>query len=143
MICIKEDIFLCEGIKIRRTEYLLNKYHTKQPGEHSNSHDMKNWRMSAKIRVCKYVMNRLNIQGANREICLNIVREVDLKTLHRKASCETIITCICFYVFKLNNPKRKITQYSVCKEYNVTEEIFSLVIVRLANHFQKNTPLIK
>ena len=132
----------------RDVHYLLKKYSTKQPGERFQSqrlkteYNNKNWRMAAKIHTCKNIMNRLNIQGANRELCLNIVRNVNLKTLHRKASCETIITCICFYVLKLDNPKRQIKEFSVCKEYHITEEIFSLVMVRLCNHFQKNTHII-
>ncbi len=131
----------------RDIPYLQDKYSTKQPGECFVSTRLKmeynntSWRMAAKIRLCKYVMNELNIQGKNRERCIYIVKKVNLKELHRRASCETIITCICFYIHKLDNPKRNVNEYKVCTEYGVTEEIYSLIITRLCYYFQKNSYL--
>lgn len=137
----------CEALNMTRERdinYLLHKYKTKQPGEAFTSkrlkmeYNNKEWRTNAKIRTCKYVMNELNIQGTSRDRCLEIVKSVPFKELHRQASCETIITCICFYIKKLDIPKRRTYDYSVCKEFGVDEEIFSLVISRLCDYYQRN-----
>ena len=131
----------------RSISFLQDKYDTKQPGECYVSSRLqveygnKAWRMAAKIRVCKYVMNELRIQGFNRDMCINLVKKINLKELHRTLSCEAIITCICFYVKKLEKPEVTLEDYSVCSEYNVTDKNFELVMVRLANHFQKNSYL--
>ena len=131
----------------RDINFLLRKYETKQPGEAYTSKKLKEdygnreWRLANKIRTCKYVMDELGIQGQNRDRCIYIVKNVPLKELHRKASCETIITCICFYIKKLQTPKRRTYNYKVCKEYNVDEEIFSLIISRLCDYFQQRSYL--
>ena len=129
----------------RDINFLLRKYETKQPGEAFTSNNVKDaynnkeWRLAGKLRTCNYVMNELGLKGADRERCIWIVKNVPLKELHRKASCETIITCICFYIKKLKTPKRRTYNYRVCKEFDVDEEIFSLIISRLCDYFQKHS----
>ena len=129
----------------RDINFLLKKYSTKQPGEKFKSKRLKmdynnrEWRLAQKIRTCKYVMDELGIQGHDRDRCIYLVKTVPLKQLHRKASCETIITCLCFYIKKLQAPQRRTYDYSVCKEYDVDEEIFSLVISRLCDYFQQHS----
>lgn len=131
----------------RSIEYLQEKYKTKQPGEVFVSDRLKvefgnaNWRMAGKIRLCKYVMDELRIEGDNREVCINIIQSINLKDLHRTLPCESIITCICFYIKMLSNPKARLEDYHVCTEYNVNNENFSLVLVHLCNYFQKNSYL--
>ena len=129
----------------RDISFLLRKYETKQPGEAFTSQRLKmdygnkEWRLANKIRTCKYVCEELGLKGGDCERCIWIIKNVPLKELHRKASCETIITCICFYIKKLKTPKRRTYNYKVCKEFDVDEEIFSLVISRLCDYFQKNS----
>ena len=129
----------------RDISFLLRKYETKQPGETfktkrlKQDYNNKEWRMANKIRTCKYVMDELGLVGTDRDRCIYIVKNVPLKELHRQASCETIITCICFYIKKLQTPKRRTYNYKVCKEYGVDEEIFSLIIARLCNYFQEHS----
>ena len=131
----------------RDVPFLLDKYETKQPGECFVSQRLKveygnkKWRLAAKIRVCKYVMDELRIQGVNRDMCLNIIQNINLKDLHRTLPCESIITCICFYIKMLNNPKARLEDYHICTEYKINNENFSLVMVHLANYFQKNSYL--
>ena len=127
----------------RDINFLLHKYKTKQPGEEFTSKELKDyysnkeWRLAAKIRTCKYVCEQLGLTGSSRDRCIYIIEKVPLKPLHRNASCETIITCICFYIKKLETPKRRTYDYKVCKEYGVDEEIFSLVVSRLCDYFQQ------
>ena len=129
----------------RDINFLLRKYETKQPGETFTSDNMKQdynnkeWRLANKLRTCNYVMNELGIQGSNRDRCIYLVKKVPLKALHRNARCETIITCLCFYIKKLQTPKRRTYNYKVCKEYDVDEEIFSLIIARLCDYFQQHS----
>lgn len=127
----------------RSITYLLRKYETKQPGEAFVSQELKQeynnrkWRMKQKIRTCHIIMNQLNIQGTSRDRCLYIVKHVNLNTLHRNLSCEAIITAICFYIKKLDNPRIRLSDYTVCKEYGLNENSFSLILCRLCDHFQK------
>ena len=129
----------------RDINFLLRKYETKQPGESFTSNRLKmdygnkEYRLASKIRTCKYVCDEFGLKGGDRDRCIWIVKNVPLKELHRKASCETIITCICFYIKKLETPKRRTWNYKVCKEFGVDEEIFSLIISRLCDYFQKHS----
>lgn len=131
----------------RDISFLLRKYETKQPGEAYTSKRLKmdygnkEWRLANKIRTCKYVCEELGLKGVDCERCIWIIKNVPLKELHRQASCETIITCICFYIKKLKTPKRRTYNYKVCKDYGVDEEIFSLVMARLCDYFQQHSYL--
>ena len=131
----------------RDINFLLNKYKTKQPGEQFTSerlkmeYNNKEWRLAQKIRTCKYVMDELGIHGQDRDRCIYLVKKIPFKELHRNASCETIITGLCFYIKKLQTPNRRTYNYKVCKEYGVDEEIFSLIIARLCDYIQQHSYL--
>lgn len=128
-------------MKERNITFLLQKYETKQPGEHTTNKEisMKNWRLKQKIRITQNIMNRLNIQGNNRKMCLNIIKNIRLKDLHHNAKCETIITAICFYIKKTENTNVKLEDYSVCTEYDLNYQTFSLVMCRLCDYYRKNS----
>ena len=125
----------------RSISFLLKKYATKQPGEMFVSNELKQeygnkrWRMKQKIRICQIIMDQLNIK--DKERCLYIVKRVDFNTLHRQLSCEAIITAICFYIKKLENPRVRLSDYSICKEHGLNENNFSLIMCRLCDYFQK------
>lgn len=129
----------------RSINFLLRKYETKQPGEAYTSDEVKQeynntkWRLSQKIRICDNIINRLNINGRNKDLCHNIIKNIPLKQLHGNASCETIITGICFYVKRLENSNVKIEDYKVCNEYGLTYQNYSLIVGRLCDYYRKNS----
>lgn len=133
--------------KERGIEFLLKKYETKQPGETNNAHPnkMKVWRLKQKIRYGDTIMNRLNMQGIQREQVYHILKEVqDLKELCRKCPTENIIAVICFYIKFCTTPKLAINdykRYKVCREHFMSLEMYSKIVTNMARYFQRNTPL--
>lgn len=131
--------------KPRSIDFLLRKYSTKQPGEVFSSdqvkreYNNKKWRMDQKIRICKNICRSMNIKGTSMDRCIDIVKKIPLKDLHRRASCETIITCICFYVKKADFSNVKLSDYTVCKKYNVSSSTYMLVVTRLCDYYQKHS----
>lgn len=123
----------------RDIQYLLKKYETKQAGEPNNNKYMQEWRTKQKLRTADTIMQEMRITGTDKEIIYNIIKNVELKELHRNAKCETIITAICFYTKKLRNTSLRVQNYRVCNEHDLTENIYSTIITRLCNYYQQHT----
>ena len=66
----------------------------------------------------------------------------DFNKLHRKASNEKIILSFIWYTYKLNNPKRRISEYSILKKYGLTEDIFELISVRMLKVALAESPIV-
>jgi len=133
--------------KERGVEFLLQKYETKQPGEINGKTDkkMKIWRLKQKIRYADTVMDRLNMKGIQREQVYHLLKDVpDLKALCRKCADEKIIAVISFYVKFCTTPKVALSdynKYTVCREHDMSLEMYSRVVTNLAKHFQSHMPL--
>ena len=63
------------------------------------------------------------------------------KKLHGRAKKETIILAFIFYVKKIEDSHIKIGNYSICKKYGLTNDIFILIICRICNEFVKSSPI--
>ena len=131
----------------RGLEFLLKKYETKQPGESNgaNPDKMKVWRIKQKLRYADYVLNELNMKGIQREQVYHILKDIpDLRKLCRKCKCEPIITVICFYIKYCTTPTVPLTHYNrykVCREHNLSLELYSKVVSNLSRHFQTTRPV--
>lgn len=66
----------------------------------------------------------------------------DFKRLHGRAKKETIILAFIFYVKKIENSQIKIDNYSICKKYGLTNDIFILIICRVCDDFVRSSPII-
>lgn len=66
----------------------------------------------------------------------------DFNKLHRKASNEKIILSFIWYTYKLKNPKRRISEYSILKKYGLTEDIFELISVRMLKVSLAESPIV-
>ena len=80
-------------------------------------------RMKDKLHVANNMMNRLNIQGANRDEVLDIVKKYDLNDLLKNCSQEVTIACACFHVMKLYNSRAKLHNYRLFNDLEISENI--------------------
>ena len=65
----------------------------------------------------------------------------DFKTLHRRASEETIILAFIFYLKKIEQPPTRLADYAVTSKYDLTHHVFEIVICRMLLEFMKRTPI--
>jgi hypothetical protein len=136
-------------VKERNIEFLLKKYETKQPGEvwetQKETETKKVWRIKQKLRYADYVLKELNMKGIQKDQVYFIINKIsDLQLLCRTCSYEKIITVICFYIKFCTTPKVALmdyNKYKVCREHEMTLELYSKVITNLAKFFQGNTPV--
>ena len=63
------------------------------------------------------------------------------KSLHRRASDETIILAFIFYIKKLEVPKIQLKNYKITRKYNLTDVVFELILCRISDYFMSNSPL--
>lgn len=65
----------------------------------------------------------------------------DFKTLHKRASEETIILAFIFYCLRIDNSQINLKNYRISKKYNLTDTVFSLIISRMLHFFMKQQPV--
>lgn len=83
-------------------------------------------------------MNQLNIQGGMRKQVINLIHEFpDTNVLCKKCKCKTVIIALIFYVKFTNLRKYPLSDYKITKEVELTEEIFCIIILKIAKHCQK------
>lgn len=66
----------------------------------------------------------------------------DLRRLHGRAKKETIILAFIFYIKKIEEPKIRLDDYQVTTKYDLTDNIFEIVICRICEYFMKNMPIV-
>ena len=131
--------------------YLLKKYNKSYvPGERratqTNTALKRNQRMMDKHQVCDellYECDFFNMSISQKEFVHYLIDTLgaDFKKLHGRAKKEAIILAFIFYVKKLEDSRLKIENYSICKKYCLTEEVFILVICRVCDYFVRKSPL--
>lgn len=65
----------------------------------------------------------------------------NFKSLHRRASDETIILAFVFFLKKLETPKIRLQNYSITQKYNLTDAVFELILCRITDYFMKRSPI--
>lgn len=65
----------------------------------------------------------------------------NFKKLHKRASNETIILAFIFLQHTLDNPKINIEDYTICKKYNLNNDTFRLIVIRLHNEILNSLPV--
>jgi hypothetical protein len=85
------------------------------------------------------------MKGIQREQVYHLLKDVpDLKALCRMCADEKIIAVISFYVKFCTTPKVALSdynKYTVCREHDMSLEMYSIVVTNLAKHFQSHMPL--
>ncbi|KZX17640.1 hypothetical protein [Methanobrevibacter filiformis] len=112
---------LTSNLSIRKQEELLNKklrWYTES---------RKDRRMKDKISIADNIMNRLNMQGTQREEVTYFIKKEcpNLKKLLKNCSKEKIIALVCFFILKSYNSKVKLENYNVFKELKLTDRNYA------------------
>lgn len=98
---------------------------------------VKEWRMEQKLRLASIITSRLHLGPEDKKAIAFMIKTIpNFKYLSRTCSNETIICALCFYTMKTRKGNVQIEQYSVLKEYGLTEKIYATVITRLCNFYQ-------
>ena len=131
--------------------YLIKKYSKPYvPGEkHSSQTNKKikrNQRIIEKHYLCNLLIEEcdfLNLSPSQKEFVHYLIDAFanDFKKLHGRAKKETIILAFIFYVKKLEDSRLKIENYSVCNKYDLTSDVFILIICRVCNYYIQSSPL--
>ena len=66
----------------------------------------------------------------------------NFKILHNKAKSETIILAFIFYIKINQDPKIKLNHYKITSEYGLTNNVFEIIVCKLAEEYMRMAPLI-
>ena len=133
-------------------EYLLQKYDNEYvPGEKRSLEYDNNIRLNARLKNRMLLVDELTLEAkyllltnSQKNTVKTLVKifNKNFKSLHRRASDETIILAFIFYLKKLENPKIQLKNYRITKKYKLTDTIFELIICRLAGYYMSNSPMM-
>ena len=62
--------------------------------------------------------------------------------LHSKAKTETIILAFIFYIKLNEEPKIKLNQYKITSKYDLSDNIFEIIICKLAEYYMQRMPIV-
>lgn len=87
---------------------------------------------------------RLRLTHYQKERVKYIVKKFgnNFKMLHAKAKSETIILAFIFYIKLNEEPKIKINQYKITSKYGLTDNIFEIIICKLAEYYMQRMPIV-
>ena len=138
------------GMDNRSIEYLIEKYDKPYvSGErHSSMTDVllkRNQRMFEKHSICDDLIGEccFHFNSSQRDFVHYLIDCLgsDFKKLHGRASKESIILAFIFYVKKIEDSRVSIDNYSICKRYGLTDDVFILVVCRICDYFVKSAPV--
>ena len=133
-------------------ERLLKKYDNDYvPGEKRSIEYDNKIKRKEKLKNRMLIVDELSLEAkflllsdAQKETVKHLVSifNQDFKSLHRRASDETIILSFIFYVKKLDTPKIQLKNYAISKKYNLSDAVFELILCRITDYFMTNSPLV-
>ena len=134
-----------------RINYLLKKYDKHYVGGEKHSPETnkmlkRNQRRLVKHAICEDLFFECDFFSLSRYqrdfVHFLIDRFSDhFKKLHGKAKNEAIIIAFIFYVMKLENSRINVDNYSVCKKYGLSSDVFVLIVCRMCDDFVKKSPI--
>ena len=119
------------------------------PGEihlsRTNTLNKRNQRKANKHWICEdlfFECDFFNLSSSQKEFIHYLVDCFEnFKELHGRAKKEAIILAFIFYVKKLEDSHINIKNYSICKKYGLTDDVFILVVCRISDYFVKSSPI--
>jgi hypothetical protein len=126
----------------RSIEFLLDRYQQRQHGEPTSTlkyieSGKDQWRLRQKVNYAHLVMNRVNLQGGLRDQVLYLIQEFpNTKQLCARCKCEIVITALVFYIKFSKTKQYPLNDYAIAEEVGLTDEIFTRITLKIANHFQ-------
>lgn len=135
-----------------RINYLITKYgRSYVPGEKqsgkTNKVHKRNQRKLIKHSICEELLAEcdfLDLSKAQKDFVHFLINRFgdNFKRLHGKAKNEAIILAFIFYVVKLEDSRISIDNYSVCKKYGFSNEVFLLIVCRMCDSFIRSSPIL-
>lgn len=122
----------------------LKKYEGKVKDEpvQVDKNAMRYWRFSQKRRCADVIMSDLKMRETQKTRVQFLIKEFpNTQKLCARCSFEVVITALCMYIKFSDYKKRPLNEYSICKKMGLTEEIYSTIITKVANHFQQLQPV--
>lgn len=65
----------------------------------------------------------------------------DFKRLHRTSKKEAIILSFIFFIKKNTVSSIRLSEYKIASKYNLTNDVFEMIICRLLEYYMRNAPL--
>lgn len=84
---------------------------------------------------------RLNDHEKERVIFLVNKFGNEFKKLHRTVSREAIILTFIFFIKKNNGVNIKLSEYRITSKYNLTDDVFEIILCRLLEYYMKKCPI--
>lgn len=133
-------------------QLLLDKYSDSYvPGEKRSSEYEKRMRSESILKHRMLLVDELSLEAKylllthsqknTVKFLVKTFHPKGFKSLHRRASDETIILAFIFYVKKLEIPKIQLKNYKITKKYKLTDVVFELILCRITEHFMSTSPL--
>ena len=139
-------------MSIDSTNKLLRKYDKnnyvpgeKRPGKSEKIHKQKQIRREKHLLTDNIISEAemLNLTRNEKEHIHYLVDKFDdFNKLHRKASKECIILAFIFYVYRIKNPTRQLSEYRITREYGLTDNVFELIMCRIIQTLLAESPII-
>lgn len=133
---------------------LIKKYKQRVPYENrGKDHDKRRKREERKrelSEICEDLFNeckqykRLKLNDYQKERVKFMVDKFgnDFDMLHGNAKSHTIILAFIFYIKLNEEPRIKINEYKISSKYCLTDNIFEIIICRLAEYYMKRMPIV-
>ena len=129
----------------------LDKYNAPYvPGEkRSKEYEREQWEkqtLKRRLRIAKslkYEAKYLLINDIHMEQVQYLISIFNdkFKELHKRASDETIILTFIFYTVRLSDSRINLNNYRISKKYHLTDQVFSLIIIRMFHIMMQNQPV--
>lgn len=135
---------------MRTINYLLKKYEEPyvEGEQRSRKYNQKIDRQQAikrRIDKAKELFNELTFYFNDHEknMVIHLIKQYpNIKLLHRKASEETIILGLIFYVKKQNDSSIRISNRKITKKYKLTHNVFETILCNITKHYLRDLYLI-
>ncbi|MBQ2651914.1 MAG: hypothetical protein IJF83_00005 [Methanobrevibacter sp.] len=132
-------------------EDLLDKYSTRVPYEERSEETDKNRKRKTRLNELHKICDELFIEC--KILCLSSYQKErvhwliekfgnNFKSLHGQAKKETIILAFIFYIKKIEISKIRLEDYQITREYNLTDNIFEIIICRICETFIMESPIV-
>ena len=129
---------------------LLKKYENPYvPGEQRskeyNRKIKRKKRLQKRILIAKDLFNEItfHLNDLEKDMIIHLIKQYpNIRTLHGKASEETIILALIFYVKKQNDTSIRISNRKITRKYKLTHNVFETILCNLTKNYMKELYLI-
>jgi hypothetical protein len=159
----RKHVFLDDKVKVERLEWKIKKYERYKP--HSEKTAQEDFRLKEKLALLSIVASNfmmtghsptlvitkkeegeevlMPVGGGQKDRAREIISKIDFRKLYRggkgrKTDPLMIITAICMYVMRQDNPRRGDIRYSnvFIKKAGVTKQIYHNISEKLDSHLK-------